>query len=90
MVQVFVTHQRTGVHPIPEEWLDGYSASGFRYATAIEVAWWYEEHGLPIPPDVEMAAQAQTSETDAPMDSTPNEATQSRWYASLAPAITYR
>ncbi len=62
MDMVFVTHRMTGVHPIPEEWLDGYAPSGFRYATANEVAWWYEERGLSLPPEVEGALRSERSE----------------------------
>lgn len=62
MALVFVAHQRTGVHPIPEEWLDGYAPSGFRYATAAEVASWYEERDLPLPPEVEVALLTDSDE----------------------------
>ncbi|HEV2125831.1 MAG TPA: hypothetical protein VGW38_24000 [Chloroflexota bacterium] len=66
MAQVFVTHRMTGVHPIPEEWLDGYAPSGFRYATARAVASWYDERDLPVPPAVVTAAQAEPPEVSTP------------------------
>ena len=45
-MMVFVTHPGTGVRRIPDEWLDGFQPSGFRHATAAEIASWYEERGL--------------------------------------------
>ena len=45
-MMVFVAHVATGVHRIPDEWLDGFQPSGFRQATAAEIASWYEDRGL--------------------------------------------
>jgi hypothetical protein len=81
MAMVFVAHRMTGVHPIPEEWLDGYFPSGFRYATATEVVWWHEERGLPIPADLEDAAGAASSGSDKTLDAASGDDRPSRWYA---------
>ncbi|HEX2324798.1 MAG TPA: hypothetical protein VHQ00_05320 [Chloroflexota bacterium] len=48
---VFVAHQVAGVRLIPREWLDGFRPSGFREATAREIALWHEERGLELPAD---------------------------------------
>ena len=48
---VFVAHQVAGVRLIPQEWLDGFRPSGFREATAREIARWHEERGLELPAD---------------------------------------
>jgi hypothetical protein len=45
-VGMYVTHRATGVHRIPDEWLDGFAPSGFRRATPAEIAAWHEERGL--------------------------------------------
>ena len=48
---VYITHARgrTGVHRIPDEWLEGFRPSGFRLATAAEVTAWHAERGLDPP-----------------------------------------
>jgi hypothetical protein len=46
---VFVAHRVAGVRLIPREWLDGFRPSGFREATAREIALWHEERGLELP-----------------------------------------
>ncbi len=46
---IFVFHPATGVQRIRREYMVAYEASGFRFATALEVARWYEERGLPRP-----------------------------------------
>jgi hypothetical protein len=48
---VFVAHQVAGVRLIPRDWLDGFRPSGFREATAREIALWHEERGLELPAD---------------------------------------
>jgi hypothetical protein len=48
---VFVAHHVAGVRLIPREWLDGFRPSGFREATAREIALWHEERGLDLPAD---------------------------------------
>ena len=47
---VYVTHPQTGVRRIPVAWLDGFAPSGFRLATAREIAAWHAAHGLEAPP----------------------------------------
>jgi len=47
---VYVTHRATGVRRIPAAWLDGFAPSGFRLATAGEVAAWHGARGLDPPP----------------------------------------
>ncbi len=47
---VFVAHQVAGVHLVPEEWLDGWRANGFREATPAEIACWYLERDMDPPP----------------------------------------
>jgi hypothetical protein len=49
---VFVAHHITGVRLIPRDWLDGFQPSGFREATAQEIAYWHEERGIE-PPRIE-------------------------------------
>ena len=46
---VYVAHPATGVRRIPDEWLDGFTPSGFRLATVREVAAWHAERGLEAP-----------------------------------------
>jgi hypothetical protein len=48
---VFVAHHVTGVRLIPRDWLDGFRPSGFREATAQEIAFWHEERGIEPPED---------------------------------------
>ena len=48
---VFVAHHITGVRLIPRVWLDGFQPSGFREATAQEIAHWHEERGIEPPGD---------------------------------------
>ena len=48
-MRVFVAHQVAGVHLVPEEWLEGWRASGFREATPAEIARWYDEHDMDPP-----------------------------------------
>jgi hypothetical protein len=48
---VFVAHHVAGVRLIPRDWLDGFRPSGFREATAREIALWHEERGLELPAD---------------------------------------
>ena len=43
---VYVAHPAAGVHRIPDEWLDGFGPSGFRLATALEIAAWHGARGL--------------------------------------------
>ena len=45
-MMVFVAHPATGVRRIPDEWLEGFQPSGFREATAAEIARWHEEREL--------------------------------------------
>ena len=47
---VFVFHPVVGVTRVPQPYMDAYEASGFRYATAAEVARWFDERGVPRPP----------------------------------------
>jgi hypothetical protein len=47
---VYVAHPATGVHRIPDDWLDGFAPSGFRLATIGEIAAWHAERGLGAPP----------------------------------------
>lgn len=47
---VYVAHPATGVHRIPDDWLDGFAPNGFRLATAREIAAWHGERGLAPPP----------------------------------------
>ena len=49
--QMVFAHQVAGVRLIPREWLDGFRPSGFREATAREIALWHEERGLELPAD---------------------------------------
>ena len=44
-----MAHSAAGVHRIPDEWLDGFTPSGFRLATVPEVAAWHAERGLRPP-----------------------------------------
>ncbi|MGH2354621.1 MAG: hypothetical protein ACRDI2_03160 [Chloroflexota bacterium] len=53
---VFVAHRVAGVHLVPSDWLEGFRPSGFREATAAEIAFWYEERGLE-PPAVPLDGQ---------------------------------
>ena len=46
---VFVYHPATGVHPVRAAYMAAYEASGFRYATRLEVERWYDEQALPRP-----------------------------------------
>jgi hypothetical protein len=46
----YMAHPAAGVHRIPDVWLDGFAPSGFRLATARQVAAWHAERGLE-PPD---------------------------------------
>lgn len=50
--RIFVTHRVAGVHVIPEDWLDAWRPSGFREATPLEVARWYDERGFEPPAHV--------------------------------------
>lgn len=55
---VFVMHRVAGVRLIPRDWLEGFLPSGFREATAREIAFWHEERGLEPPVDGEVAREA--------------------------------
>jgi hypothetical protein len=72
---VFVAHRVAGIHRIPAAWLDGYMPSGFRMATAAEIAFWHEERGLDPPPlrdaDPEGAAEVAGAHSEAPPGATP-------------------
>lgn len=46
---VFVVTPTGGVHRVRIEWLDALLPSGFRPATGVEIASWYEERGLEPP-----------------------------------------
>jgi hypothetical protein len=50
--------QDTGVHLVPLAWLETIEVTGFRRATAAEIRGWFEDHGLPLPPEPELAALA--------------------------------
>ena len=50
--KVFVTHRATGVHLIPSDWLEAWRPSGFREATAVEIASWYDERGIDMPAEI--------------------------------------
>ncbi|MDQ3702070.1 MAG: hypothetical protein M3442_14285 [Chloroflexota bacterium] len=56
---VFVMHHIAGVRLIPRDWLEGFLPSGFREATAGEIAFWHEERGLEPPVEGEVAQEAQ-------------------------------
>jgi len=45
----YVAHPATGVHRIPDAWLDGFQPSGFRLATAAQIVEWHNERGLDPP-----------------------------------------
>ncbi len=53
---IFVYHRNAGVHRVPAAWLDGFMPSGFRPATAVEVARWHEERDLDPPADTALTA----------------------------------
>jgi hypothetical protein len=72
---VFVAHQVAGVRLIPREWLDGFRPSGFREATAREIALWHEERGLELPADGSPAGAPGASPAVAPLLS-PSESLQ--------------
>lgn len=55
---VFVMHRVAGVRLIPRDWLEGFLPSGFREATAGEIASWHEERGLEPPAEGEVAQEA--------------------------------
>jgi hypothetical protein len=55
---VFVMHHVAGVRLIPRDWLEGFLPSGFREATAGEIAFWHEERGLEPPVDGEVPQEA--------------------------------
>ena len=66
-MMVFVAHPVTGVRRIPDEWLEGFQPSGFREATAAEIAGWYEARELeppepPEPLDAQLDAQMDLGE----------------------------
>ncbi len=63
--KVFVAHRATGVHLIPECWLDAWRPSGFREATPVEVMGWYDERDVTAPPEVLRALAALASERPA-------------------------
>ncbi len=67
--KVFVAHRATGVHLIPEGWLDAWRPSGFREATPGEVMGWYDDRGVLAPPEMlrDLAALASDC-TDADGD----------------------
>src|SRR5688572_25073535 len=56
---VFVMHRIAGVRLIPRDWLEGFLPSGFREATAREIAFWHEERGLEPPQDGEVPQEPQ-------------------------------
>jgi hypothetical protein len=56
--QVFVMHRATGVHVIPQAWLDAWRPSGFREARPHEVLAWYDERELDPPAAVLRAVHA--------------------------------
>ena len=68
---VFVAHQVAGVRLIPREWLDGFRPSGFREATAREIALWHEERGLELPADGAPSGAPGASPAVAPLLSPP-------------------
>ena len=56
---VFVMHHVAGVRLIPRDWLEGFLPSGFREATAGEIAFWHEERGLEPATDAEATQEVQ-------------------------------
>ena len=64
---VFVAHHVAGVRLIPRDWLDGFRPSGFREATAREIALWHEERGLELPADGAPSAAPGASPVVAPL-----------------------
>jgi hypothetical protein len=62
----FVAHPVAGVHLIPAEWLEARRASGFREATAAEVARWYDERGLEPPAGVLTLVEQREPADDQP------------------------